>query len=263
MPTKIVPVMGVKAGADDGLVDGQFEAIVSVFGNVDAIGDRVLLGAFKDTLAEWEASGNPIPVLWSHRWEDPDFHIGFALDAKELGPGDPILPPKLKNNGGLWIHGQLDLDDAKSAKVYKLLKGRRVTQFSFAYDIDDAAMVTEDGEQIYDLVKLKLHEVGPCLLGCNQETDLLGVKGLADLASRVKAGRVLSGKNEKELRTAHEAISRVLSALDEQNDDDGKSGAPGAKDEDLSGGKSKEHTDSSPADLSELDAIELDIQLSA
>lgn len=162
MPTKAAPVR-VKAGEQDGLGEGQFEAVVSVFGNVDSYGDVVMPGAFADTLAEWEKSGNPIPVLWSHLSHDPDYHIGHVVEAKETAEG-------------LWVRAQLDLDAPKANQVYRLLKGRRVTQFSFAYDILDAAYAERDGEKVYELRKLKVYEVGPTLIGANQETRLIGVK---------------------------------------------------------------------------------------
>jgi len=143
--------------------EGVFEAIVSVFGNVDSYGDVVMPGAFVDTLKEWKASGNPIPVLWSHMSHDPDYHIGEVIDAKETAEG-------------LWVRARIDLDEAKSRKVFKLLKGRRVTQFSFAYDVVDGAHAKRDEQDVYELRKLRLFEVGPTLIGANQETELLAVK---------------------------------------------------------------------------------------
>src|SRR5262249_45239374 len=105
--------------------EGTFEAIVSVFGNVDFIGDRVVKGAFADTLKAWAGRGDAIPVVWSHQSFDPSMTVGEVLAAEE-------------RDEGLWVKGALDLDTATGAQVYRLLSKRRVTQFSFAYDIDDA-----------------------------------------------------------------------------------------------------------------------------
>jgi HK97 family phage prohead protease len=152
---------------DDGATEGTFEAIVSTW-DEDSYGDVVLRGAFTDTLAEWKASGDPLPVLWSHASDDPDYHIGWVLEAEE-------------RDVGLWVRGQLDPDDladrtSKTAKVLRLLKGRRVTQFSFRFDILDGGWGQRDGRDVYELRKLKLWEVGPTLIGVNQATDLLDVK---------------------------------------------------------------------------------------
>lgn len=176
MRTKTFPAHVKAAGEQDGLERGQFEAIVSVFGNVDHYGDVVMPGAFSRTLAEWKASGDPIPVIWSHQIGDPESHIGYVLDAAELLPGDERLPEKLRNNGGLWVRAQLDLDEPRAAKVHRLLKGRRVKQFSFSYDIRDGAWGERDGERVYELRDLDLFEVGPTLLGANSSTDLIRAK---------------------------------------------------------------------------------------
>lgn len=227
MLTKSCPVQ-VKApqGADD----GTFEAIVSVFGNVDTYGDKVLPGAFTDTLAEWGAKGDPIPVLWSHRSEDPDYHIGHVVEAKET-------------EAGLWVRGQLDLESAKAAQVYRLLKGRRVTQFSFAYDVLDGAMVEAEGEKFYELRKLKLYEVGPTLIGVNQQTELLGVKAVSELAGEVASGHL----EVTTLRNLHKALGKVLSAHN-ADDDTAKASEP-AKDEEPSVVKSEEPMRCAPASV--------------
>ncbi|WP_431881566.1 HK97 family phage prohead protease [Micromonospora chalcea] len=176
MRTKAFAAHIKAAGEQDGLEAGQFEAVVSVFGNVDHGGDVVLPGAFSRTLADWKASGDPIPVIWSHQIGDPESHIGYVLDAVELLAGDERLPEKLRGNGGLWVRGQLDLDEPRAAKVHRLLKGRRVKQFSFSYDVADAAWGERDGEKVLELRDLDLFEVGPTLLGMNAATDLVAAK---------------------------------------------------------------------------------------
>lgn len=160
-----------KASADG----GEFTAIVSVFGNVDSVRDVVVLGAFEDSLKSWADSGDPIPCYWSHDWRDPESNIGTIVEAKELAPSDPLLPDALKDFGGLWVRAVLD-NEGRAAKVRKLLKGRRVRKFSFAYDILEAAWAERDGASVYELRKLALIEAGPCLVGANDATDLLTAK---------------------------------------------------------------------------------------
>lgn len=169
MYVKSAPVTIKAAGGQDGAGEGVFEAIVSAYGNVDTYGDVVMYGAFAETLTEWEASGDPIPVLWSHASQDPDYHIGYVIEAEERPEG-------------LWVRAQLDPDDladkqSKTSKIYRLLKGRRVKQFSFAFDVVDGGWGVRDDRDVYELRKLKLYEVGPCLIGVNQATDLLDIKG--------------------------------------------------------------------------------------
>ncbi|MDT0381426.1 HK97 family phage prohead protease [Streptomyces sp. DSM 42041] len=213
MRTKDAPARVKAAGPDDGLTEGQFVALVSVFDNEDSMGDVVRAGAFTETLAAWGEKGDPIPVIWSHAWGDPFAHIGSVVKATET-------------LAGLEITGQIeDLDSNPTAQqVYRLLKGRRVTQFSFAYDIEEEAFVTDDDHRwggYFELRRLKLHEVGPCLVGANQETELIAAKATR-LAQGAKAGRVLSQANYDRLSSAHEAIGDVLAAAEPE-----KSAGPG------------------------------------
>lgn len=231
MRIKSCPVHIKAAGTNEGTEDGVFEAIVAAY-NLDSVGDKIAPGAFAETLAEWKGRGDPIPVLWSHMSHDPEYHIGFVEEAEERPEG-------------LWVKARLDLDaGSKAEKVYRLLKGRRVTQFSFAYDVDEGSWVDQkDGQGYYELRKLKLYEVGPTLIGANQATALLDVKdahgrtlptgtvltaeqwkAFADMgATDLKAGRTLSAKNEERVREivrlSQELLESVASAdADESSD---------------------------------------------
>lgn len=145
--------------------EGTFEALVAVFGNVDAYGDVIVKGAFADTLKEWNESGHPIPVVWSHAKDDPFSHIGVVEEAKET-------------DTGLLVTGRLDLDNPTAAQVHRLLKGGRVKEFSFAfsYDPEDVTPAKRDGVEVRELHRLKLHEVGPTMIGANPATELISVK---------------------------------------------------------------------------------------
>lgn|SRR5690606_25182421 len=205
----------VKAvGKADGLAEHQFEAIVSVFGNKDSVGDVVVRGAFADDLKAWEESGDPIPVIWSHSWADPFSHIGHVVKAEET-------------DVGLKIVGEIDPDNPTAMQVYRLLKGRRVKQFSFAYDVLEAgwAKYENEDDEVFELRKLHIFEVGPTLVGANQETELLAVKA-ANLAKGAKAGRVLSQKNYDRLVAARDALNEVLASADPGEDDTKKTSTP-------------------------------------
>lgn len=220
----------IKAGPDDGLADGQFEAYASVFGNVDSYGDVVVKGAFADTLAEWKASDNRLPALFGHRFDDPDYNIGHVEEA-------------IEDDHGLKVRVQLDLDSPKAAQVYRLLKGRRISQMSYAYDVlEGGPAKSEELGDYYELRKLKLHEVSVVPIGANQETEVLGVKALTDaITAGMKQGRVLAAKHIDSLRTAQEAIGAVIAAAegdDQEKASDRVEAKPGASDEEPGGAKS-------------------------
>lgn len=184
MKFKTAPVSVKAVDADTGV----FEAVVSVFGNEDSYGDIVMPGAFAKTLQDWAAKGDPIPVYWSHRMDDPDYNIGHVLEASET-------------DAGLLVKAQLDLGGGKADQVHRLLKGRRVTQFSFAYDVI-AEVKNGDANELHEL---KLYEVGPTPIGANQETELLAVK----------AAYALSTKSETDVREAIDALTAATKQLQE------------------------------------------------
>jgi HK97 family phage prohead protease len=178
MRVKTASISHFKTLDEDGEPEGTFEAIVSVFGNVDYAGDRVVKGAFAKSLANWASSGDPIPVIWSHQWQDPEMHIGGVLETEE-------------RDEGLWVKAQLDVaDDPVAAKVWRLLSTRRVREFSFAYDVYDEKQQNGANE----LLEIDVIEVGPTLKGMNPDTLLLEAKARRD-ARAAKAAAAETGED--------------------------------------------------------------------
>jgi phage head maturation protease len=182
---------------------GSFEALVSVFGTVDSWGDVVRPGAFADTIADWKASGDQLPVLWSHRMDDPMYNIGSVVDIAELAAGDSRMPdwvdPVVRRNGGLWVHGVIDTGadaTAVAVQALRLLKARRVTQFSYAYDEVEAGPATLDGADVWELRKLKLYEVSPTQIGANELTELLAAKAAGIVSNGRVALAVIGAAND-------------------------------------------------------------------
>jgi len=173
--TKAFPITAIKAVDTD---TGTFEAVVSVFNNVDYHGDRIIPGAFANSLAKWRSQGDPIPVIFSHGWHDLANYLGTAEpdDVRELMPGDGELPEVIRENGGLMVKGTIDTEEPEGRKALKLLKNRVIKEFSFAYDIleEDRA---DDGHN--ELMELDLIEVGPTLKGANPLTQLVAAKARA------------------------------------------------------------------------------------
>jgi HK97 family phage prohead protease len=207
----------VKEDERDGLAEGEFIGYASVFGNVDSYGEAVAPGAFAASLKEWAESGQVIPVLWGHNMMDPDYNVGAVISAEET-------------DRGLKVHARLDMDSPKGAQVYRLLKGGRVGQMSFAFDVLASHEVpkSDDTEAHISLDELKLYEVSIVPIGANQETEILAVKSAAG-AMAAKAGRALSAKNEATLRDAKKqldeasaSIEEVLAVLSEESKDQDK-----------------------------------------
>ena len=233
MHIKSVPLKGVKAGPDDGLKEGEFIVYPSTFTKTpDSYGDIVAPGAFLDDLAAWKESGNTMPGLYGHRFDDPDFFVASGYDYGE-------------DEHGWWVKGEFDLESPKGPQVYRLVKGRRINQLSFAFDVLDSGPVElEDGTKANELRKLKVYEFSFVPIGANQDTSVVAVKALADaVAGELKAGRVLAQKHIDSLRSAQEAIGVVIEAAEATNDQEGKASGtveakPGASDEEPPAAKS-------------------------
>jgi HK97 family phage prohead protease len=228
MDIKTVPLR-VKAGPDDGLAEGEFIVYPSTFTKTpDSYGDVVAPGAFTDTIEDWKASGNTLPGLYGHRLDDPDYFVAGATDMGE-------------DDHGWWVKGAFDLESPKGNQVYRLVKGRRLNQLSFAYDVlDEGAVELEDGMKANELRKLKVYEFSFVPIGANQDTSVVAIKALADaVADRGKAGRVLAQKHIDSLRAAQEAIGAVIAAA-EADQEPKASGTGQANDEEPQRAKSEE-----------------------
>lgn len=203
--TKTLParVKAVDEADDSG--SGIVEALVATY-DVDSIGDRIVPGAFAKSLDEWTKradDGERIPFIWSHMHDDLDAYLGDVIEARET-------------DEGLWVRAQLDMDDPKAAKAFRLIKGGRVRNYSFAYEVVDAGP-DEDGDGETALRELKLFEVGPTLIGMNQNTRTLVAKRADELLvpfAQLKVGRTFSARNEKDLRDIRDGLSDLAERVD-------------------------------------------------
>jgi HK97 family phage prohead protease len=151
------------AGATEGVKAGEFIAVVSVFNNIDLGGDRIQPGAFASAIEQMKANGDVLPIIWSHDWDNPEAHIGYA------SPDDII-----ETDEGLQLKGVLDIDRPFAEQVHHLMVSRRVKEFSFGYFVNDSEIVTDaDGTKVRELKDIDIFEAGPTLKGMNPATRLL------------------------------------------------------------------------------------------
>lgn len=186
--------------------DGTIEAIVSVFGNVDLAGEKILHGAFKNTLTKKLPKG-----VWMHDWTIP---IAKTISAEEIAAGDSRLPDSLKDLGGLLIKGQFNLNTTRGKDAYEDLKFGTVDEFSIGYRVLDSDLING----VKELKEIELFEWSPVLVGANRATTMMSLKGfdehvltldnevkllydriLSRIDMREKEGRVLSSSNTNAL----------------------------------------------------------------
>lgn len=205
MDLKSVKLSGLKvAGESDNLPEGGFLAYASTWTREpDSYGDVVAKGAFLDTINDWKASGDTLPILFGHDMVDPFSNIGGALELSE-------------DDHGLLVKGQLDLANPKAAQVYRMLKGRRINQLSFAYDtLEDGMVDLGDEKSARELRKLKLWEVSIVPIGANQDTEVLAVKAHAEILKAIKG---FTPKNLESLASARDSIDALIKAASSTED---------------------------------------------
>ena len=185
----------IKSEEDSGKISGYFATYDRI---PDSYGDVIAKGAFTETIAKRKESGHPFPLCWGH---DLDQIIGavYPEDIEETEKG-PLMTASFFNSP----LAQEKREIVKSGVVY---------QFSFAYDILDADVVTlEDGTKAQELRKLDLFEVSIVPIPANPRAEV----------TDIKAGRRNSKSDEQAIR---EAIALLEGVLDDEESDDGEDNA--------------------------------------
>lgn len=136
---------------------GTFTGLASVFDNLDSHGDIVRRGAFIKSLG----SGQPIPLLWEHKADDPRNYVGDVIEATETAEG-------------LQIRGKFDLGTEHGQAAYRNVKGRRVGGLSIGYHVRNQTKTAAGNE----LTDLDLVEVSVVARGANPAALIAGVKSV-------------------------------------------------------------------------------------
>jgi uncharacterized protein len=153
--------LAVKAAVAEVTDLGEFTAIAAVFGNVDRDGDRIVKGAFADSIEAWQSAGRSVPLHWNHS-SDPDDIIGF------VEPGSMV-----ETDRGLVVDGQLDLDDSDRArKAWRAMKTNSIG-LSFGY-LTRKQRKASDGAN--ELLAIDLFEVSLTPAPANADTRILSMK---------------------------------------------------------------------------------------
>ncbi|WCK24147.1 HK97 family phage prohead protease [Agrobacterium pusense] len=101
--------------------DGTFEGYGSIFGNIDSYGEKVMPGAFVESLAKHKREGSNVLMLWNHDAHQP---IGVWEDLAE-------------DAKGLWGKGRFLLDIQRAREVHTLAKNKAIGGLSIGYREED------------------------------------------------------------------------------------------------------------------------------
>lgn len=195
----------IKADEDSGSISGYFSTYDR---EPDSYGDVIAPGAFTDTIKAREETGHPFPLCWNH---DLDQIIG-KVDSIEDTEKGPFMTASF-------------FDTPLAQEKREIVKSGVVYQFSFAYDVKDAAQVTlEDGTKANELRKLDLYEVSIVPIPANQNAVMTDVKSeepkvvgviKVEMPEELKSGRRNSKKDADAIREAINLLEGVLGELEE------------------------------------------------
>lgn len=164
---------------------GTFEGYASVFGVVDSYRERVMPGAFIQSLVDHKNKGTRVKMFWYH---DPRSPIGKWLDLAE-------------DKKGLYVKGQLNLNLTQGKECYELVKDNIVDGLSIGY----RERAADDKDGVRELTELELLEVSLVTMPANPRAtvdDIKSVKTAARFDAFVKAlvqGKPMPAKDFEDL----------------------------------------------------------------
>ena len=158
----------------------------AVFGNRDKAGDVLLKGCFAKSIRERgpESTANDkILMLWMHDMSEP---IGKVVKLEE-------------DDKGLYFEAKIDEIELGDRAINQLESGT-LNQFSIGYSYVWENCEWEDDTNTLYVKEVKLYELSVVSIGCNAETEYLGLKSAEDYDEAYE-------KLERELQQACQHMS--------------------------------------------------------
>ena len=167
---------------------GEFTAIAAAY-SVDRQGEAIRPGAFAATIEAWKASGKDIPLHWDHK----------ASAESIIGSVDPAT--MRETDEGLYVEGQLDLEDSELAReAWRSLKRNRIG-LSFGFLTTDSGD-REDG--VRELRVIDLFEITLTGTPANSDTRVLSAKSVDSKPD------YLAGLSLAELKAYGDALTKDI-----------------------------------------------------
>lgn len=174
---KTITSGGVQPTGEDGVV----EALVSVTGIKDNVGDIIIPGAYAKTLKTRKPKG-----AWSHEWQTP---VSKVREIKELMPGDPNLPKTLsdgkpwpKDAGALYVKAEFNLNTNAGKDAYENVKFfGEDCEWSIGYRVPKGGATKDAKTGIRHIKDLNLYEFSPVLFGAASEARSLNSASIKSL----------------------------------------------------------------------------------
>lgn len=153
---------------------GVFSGYGAVFGNIDAGGDLIEKGAFKQTLREWEERGKFPPMLLQH---GGGMFGGGADDMLPVGKWTSME----ENAKGLKVEGELfALGTERGQYIYEGLKAGALDGLSIGYRTKKFTNGTKPNEPRRKIEALELVELSIVTFPMNDKARIGSVKSKFD-----------------------------------------------------------------------------------
>ena len=164
--------------------DRTFSCYGNVKGNIDHALDRVVDGAYRDSIAAHKAAGTMPKFFWMHNpWEPP---VGMWEKMEE-------------DSKGLYLEGKF-ANTPRGNELYELYREKALDSFSIGYRVNDEKWNSQLG--CNDLIKIDIREVSAVTFACNEESRLVDIK------TRIAEGQIVT---KAELRLLLESVPVGLS----------------------------------------------------
>jgi len=158
MMTKTINCSAILETKSSGIEEGRISGYASVFDVVDQQGDRIVKGAFQNSMHEWRQKGQMPKMLWQHNVSEP---IGVWKSIQE-------------DEKGLYVEGRLLLDLQKGKEAYALVKENVVDSFSIGFRIVQS--VSGKKKDVRLLTEVDLFEISLVTFAANTSARILNVK---------------------------------------------------------------------------------------
>lgn len=138
----------------------------AVFGNVDKVKDKLVKGCFANSILErgpQSGANDKILLLWQHDMSEP---LGRITVLRE-------------DDKGLYFEAEIDEIEIGD-RVLKQLESGTLNQFSIGYNYVWEHCDWDDAENCLVVKEVKLYEISVVSIGCNGQTEYLGLKSQED-----------------------------------------------------------------------------------
>lgn len=209
--------------------DGDSRTIsgyAAIFGNIDKSRDKLVKGCFANSILErgpQSGANDKILLLWQHDMSEP---LGRITVLRE-------------DEKGLYFEAVVDEIEAGD-RALKQLESGTLNQFSIGYNYVWEKCDWDDEEGCLVVKEVKLYEISIVSIGCNGETEYLGLKSPEDMeqayAGLEREIAAFSGRwGMQKQQKLQNIIAKAMSLASWRRPDGGKPFPPAGKEADGGG----------------------------